>query len=307
MSLSELSKAKRHFWSLSTEKRDLFSPLAMQLFNTEEQFNRKAETTREQLRRLRGDISRPPKMSVVIAAYNEEPSIPIVLTSLGLSVDAPPTEVLVVNNTSDDRTGQIADFFGATVIGHEIKGYSKARRAGILAAKGELVLHTDADCYCSPHLLNKIAQFFDLNPKVEACFAPESYIGEKGQSVQVDMYNHAKEVTHTILSLLSYKHKRGNGRNFTARKDAFMDIGGGFDPEIGLASDLDTALQFINRGTMAVVEDKDAFVLSNARRLEEVGFLTIALQRLFKTDLPFILGRDFTRKKLEDVREKMCI
>jgi glycosyltransferase involved in cell wall biosynthesis len=301
----ELLKAQKHFWSLSANKKDLFSPLALQLFETEPQFERMAESCRKKLKALRGDKSRPPKISVVITAYNEEPSIPVVLTSLGMSVNAPSTEVLVINNASLDRTAQIAESFGARVIDHNIKGYSKARRAGILMSEGELVMHTDADCYCSPHLLMILSEFFNKNQRIEACFAPESYISEKGPSAQVFMYNHAKEITHTILSLLSYKHEKGNGRNFTARKSAFMKIGGGFNPQIGLASDLDTALQFIKRGTMAVIEDKDAFVLSNARRLEEVGFLTIALQRLFKTDLPFILGGDFTRKKLEDVREKV--
>jgi glycosyltransferase involved in cell wall biosynthesis len=94
-----------------------------------------------------------PKYSIVIPAYNEGARIPATLASVmecirtrGWSV-----EVLVVNDGSTDQTAEVVQTFARTAPevrlienpGNRGKGYSV--RAGMLEARGSIVLFTDAD------------------------------------------------------------------------------------------------------------------------------------------------------------------
>jgi len=100
----------------------------------------------------RGEGVRP-KYSIVIPAFNESARLPATLSSVVECVrtrgwDA---EVIVVNDGSTDRTGEVVREFIRTAPelrvmenpGNRGKGYSV--RAGMLAARGEIVLFTDAD------------------------------------------------------------------------------------------------------------------------------------------------------------------
>lgn len=81
------------------------------------------------------------KISVVIPCYNEEEGIVSTLKSIPPWVD----EVLVVDNNSYDQTAPLARKFGARVI-HEFKqGYGSAMQRGLKAAKGDIVITSDAD------------------------------------------------------------------------------------------------------------------------------------------------------------------
>ncbi len=101
-----------------------------------------------------------PKVSVVICAFNAEPTMQACLTSLQ-NLKYPAFEVIVVDDGSTDRTGKIADSFeGIHVIHQENKGLSAARNVGIAASLGEIVaftlvatfLHTGLPAVCGPNL-----------------------------------------------------------------------------------------------------------------------------------------------------------
>ena len=93
-------------------------------------------------------------MSVVVPAYNEERGIADTVIGLRdwLSARDPrPFEVIVVDNASEDGTAaeveHLADGARIQLLRNERnrgKGYSVRR--GMLAARGELRLHCDADC-----------------------------------------------------------------------------------------------------------------------------------------------------------------
>jgi len=92
--------------------------------------------------------SRPGGVSVVIPAYNEEGAIldglretQAILT--GLEIE---TELIVINDGSTDRTAEIARDAGFRVLDQpENRGYGAALKAGIEAAKFEIIVITDAD------------------------------------------------------------------------------------------------------------------------------------------------------------------
>ena len=64
----------------------------------------------------------PPIIDVIIPAYNEEKSIPKVIAEIPAIV----RHIVVANNNSTDRTGEVAKAAGAEVVFEAQKGYGKA-------------------------------------------------------------------------------------------------------------------------------------------------------------------------------------
>jgi len=90
----------------------------------------------------------PVEVSVVIPAFNEEEAIGEDLTEVREALEGfgVPFEIIVVDDGSGDRTGQIARERGARVVTHfSNRGVGAARKTGVLAARGEIVVMIDAD------------------------------------------------------------------------------------------------------------------------------------------------------------------
>lgn len=107
-----------------------------------------------------------PLVSVVVPAYNEEEAVAEELREIITVMDRTeyPYELLVIDDGSTDRTGEIAAKSGATVIRHPVnKGSGASRRTGIHHARGEIVVMTDADgtypCYQIPELLKWFPEY----------------------------------------------------------------------------------------------------------------------------------------------------
>jgi glycosyltransferase involved in cell wall biosynthesis len=92
-------------------------------------------------------------VSVVLPAHNEEAVIADTVTRCAqtLTVVAPDYEIIVIDDGSRDRTGEIADALAQTrpwtrvVHNHPQRGYGGALQAGFQAASKPLVFFMDAD------------------------------------------------------------------------------------------------------------------------------------------------------------------
>ena len=83
------------------------------------------------------------KVSVVIPAYNEEATIATVVQEFRAH---PRTdEVLVVDNNSRDRTGELAAAAGARVVHETTPGYGSALLRGLREAAGDSIVLVEAD------------------------------------------------------------------------------------------------------------------------------------------------------------------
>lgn len=80
-------------------------------------------------------------ISVVIPCYNEEAGIGRVLEKIPDFIQ----EIIVVDNNSTDRTAEIARTKGATVVHESRQGYGYAYKAGLAAAKGDIIVTMDGD------------------------------------------------------------------------------------------------------------------------------------------------------------------
>lgn len=85
------------------------------------------------------------KVSVVIPAYNEERSLPLVLGAIPAGIVQ---EVVVVDNGSTDATGRVARECGATLITEPRRGYGSACLAGLAYLRQrppDIVVFLDGD------------------------------------------------------------------------------------------------------------------------------------------------------------------
>lgn len=109
-----------------------------------------------------------PPLSVVIAARNEARGIEPALRSV-LALEGGDVEIIVVNDRSDDGTGQILDRMAAREprlrVAHVAElpagwlGKNHALWLGAGAARGELLLFTDADVVMAPDTLRRAAGY----------------------------------------------------------------------------------------------------------------------------------------------------
>jgi glycosyltransferase involved in cell wall biosynthesis len=109
-----------------------------------------------------------PSVSFVIAACNEERSIESALTSV-LRQDYPTYEVIVVNDRSTDKTGEILERLAAgnsrlRVLSVERLppgwlGKNYALHQGALRASGSLVVFSDADIVMHPSVLGRTVRY----------------------------------------------------------------------------------------------------------------------------------------------------
>jgi len=87
-------------------------------------------------------------VSVILPAYNEEESLAEEIRKIRESLDKAKIhyEFIVIDDASTDRTFEVAKKTGVTVIRHERnKGVGGARKTGILAAKSDVIITSDAD------------------------------------------------------------------------------------------------------------------------------------------------------------------
>lgn len=116
-----------------------------------------------------------PHVSVVIPAFNEEDYLGATLESLHKQDYVGTYEIIVVDNNSTDATAAVAKSFGARVVSEKNPGVCHARQKGTTAAKGEIVISTDADTTFSPTWLSTIASGF-ADPAVIAVAGPCRFI-----------------------------------------------------------------------------------------------------------------------------------
>ena len=95
------------------------------------------------------------KISVVIPAYNEEHSIGYVVRDFRDKA----AEVFVVDNSSLDRTAEVARQAGARVETVRLKGYGDTIRYGLDHAKGDILVVVEADYSFRARDLGKLLEY----------------------------------------------------------------------------------------------------------------------------------------------------
>jgi glycosyltransferase involved in cell wall biosynthesis len=201
-------------------------------------------------------LAQTPRVSVVVASYNGEPTLPACLASLA-RLNYPDYEVILVDDGSTDSTPQIAaQVGGVTPCAPSVRqeerrarndapyprfvclrhtanhGLSVARNTGIEAATGEIVAFTDADCRADEDWLYYVVGDL-LNSAFVGMGGPNLLPPEDSAVAAVVMASPGGPA-HVMLSDRQAEHIPGC--NMVFYKWALTAIGG-FDPVFRKAGD----------------------------------------------------------------------
>ena len=99
------------------------------------------------------------KVSLIIPAYNEEATIAAVIQDF--KTQPALDEIIIVDNNSKDRTGDIARELGTTVIHETKQGYGCALRSGMDRAEGDILILCEADGSFRSSDINKFIAYIE--------------------------------------------------------------------------------------------------------------------------------------------------
>jgi len=183
--------------------------------------------------------SKKSRVSIVVAARNEEKNIGNLLSELVNQTYANELyEIIIVNDGSEDRTGQIVDSFAnefenikhLQAIPDSKTGLIAKKNAlnqGIRQSNGEIILSTDADCHVKPTWIETMASYFTEDVAMVVGF---SQLGtrqnrysllEKLQAVDFLSLMAAAQGSLNLGCALA-----ASGQNIGYRKAAYDAIGG---------------------------------------------------------------------------------
>ena len=185
-------------------------------------------------------------ISVIIPARNEEDALPICLESLLKNTD-PSIEFIIVNDRSSDATQSIIDAYSSrdsrlrsiqlTEERHgNLRGKPGALHAGISAAKGDIIIMSDADCTFPKEWIHTIKHAYS-NPEIGMMAGFTSIH-------TTTAFHHLQDMewlmNHTLASAaMSLGHPLGCfGNNLSIRKSVYEAVGGYEGIEFSVTEDL---------------------------------------------------------------------
>ena len=184
-------------------------------------------------------MNNAPVASVVIPVLNGEATLGDLLIALKKQAGLPgPIEIIVVDNGSTDRTAEIAQTHGMTLLHQPVRGPSAARNLGLARARAEVVACTDADTVPTRRWLASLLGAF-ADPEVILATGPiygwQPATGAERYASALESYKREKCAEHPI-------HPFAHGMNVAVRRQAAQEIGG-WDEAMTSGEDLDFGIR----------------------------------------------------------------
>jgi cellulose synthase/poly-beta-1,6-N-acetylglucosamine synthase-like glycosyltransferase len=209
-------------------------------------------------------------ISVIVACRNEQKNLPDLLKCLAFQ-NYPEYlfEVIVVNDWSTDKTFEIASEFNGIsnilALDNKGKGKKQALRTGIKAAKGNLIITTDADCRMGKNWITTIAAFYELNrPDMIICPVQiKSVSGFFGKFQELEFMS-LQGIT--AGSAKSEQATMCNGANLAFKREVYLNNSNNLHDEINSGDDIFLlhSLKKRNRSKILWLESPDALVTTGS-------------------------------------------
>lgn len=227
------------------------------------------------------------EISIVVPAYNEESHIATTLTSLIEHTKGKYKEIIVVDNASSDKTGEIANSFeGVTVIHENKKGTGHARQTGFEHAKGEIVVFVDSDVMTPAGWIEKIIDCFEKNPSVVLLSGAYRYY--ESTHYPLWLLNMIWWVTPPVYWMVGYM---ANAGNCAVRAQALKSVGG-WDRGLAFYGD-DTDLARRLHAVGKTVWSLRFYNYSSGRRYDEFGIVKTCFNYMLSYWWPVLFHRPY--------------
>lgn len=207
------------------------------------------------------DYTYKPFVSVIISAYNEEDVIEKKLENI-IKTDYPSYEVIIANDASNDRTVELCDKFIKEHPDYDIKvntvvnhlGKTNAQNEAVEAAKGELIVFSDANSMFKTNAISELVSYFTADDIEYVC-------GSLIYMEDVDVSSAVAENTYWNFELKLRKIEsniktivNGNGAIYAVRKKDYrhIDLVNSHDYELPLYAGLNHKKALYNPKAIAV-------------------------------------------------------
>lgn len=193
-------------------------------------------------------MSAPPVMSVIIPCFQAAQVLPLQLRALATQAEAPPFELLIVDNrSSDDLEGVVEAHRMALLAGGatsvsvvpalEENGASYARNVGASRAETELLVFCDADDCVSQWWLADALALFDLADAFSGSAIPVP-AAEFGDDVAVlrSVFEPMGRSVPAVRAQQDLAIPILMGGDFGMRRSLFLELGG-FDQSLPVAGE----------------------------------------------------------------------
>jgi len=246
------------------------------------------------------------KISFVIPAYNEEKLLPTSLSAIERELNRSEydAEVIVVNNASTDRTGEVARSYPWVIVVDEPrKGMVRARQAGFAASTGDLIANVDADTMVPEGWLDRVLTEFERDENLAALSGPHVYYDLSiFHRALTKVWYFIGYLIHLVNHYIFNAGAMLQGGNFIVRRKHLDQIGG-FDTTIEFwGEDTDVAKRISKVGKVKWSFKLPMYI--SGRRLKHEGTLRTAGKYAINYIYPLIKGRPFTTE-YTDVREEV--
>ncbi len=179
-------------------------------------------------------------ISIIITTKNEEKNIENCLESINRqNYPRDQIEIIVVDNSSTDRTKEIALKY-TNLVFNKGPERSAQRNLGVEKSSGEYFIFLDADMILSENLIKDCVEKIQNNPEVIACYISEIVMGEnffsKVRRFERSFYD------ATVIDCARF-----------IKKDAFLQVGG-FDEDLTGPEDWDLDKKLRNIGRIDLIK-----------------------------------------------------
>lgn len=205
------------------------------------------------------------RFSVIIPAFNEEKYLSATLEAINdaLADFKHPSEIIVVDNESTDKTKQIAESYGSRVVSENQHNIGKVRNTGARSATGDILIFVDADTHVPEKLFQEIVDALQN----ERCLGGAVAVAyEKFQRKWMKYYLLGWKFWEKLLNTKQ-------GATQFCRKTVFEEIGG-YDEKIFMGEDVEfywrlTKFARKNDGFLHFIENPK--VTTSARRFDKMS------------------------------------
>lgn len=186
-----------------------------------------------------------PLVSVVTASYNMDQYVREAVDSV-LAQDWPALEIIVVDDGSTDDTQAVltayADEPRVTLISQPNRGQTKAKNAGLAAARGEFVAFCDADNAWLPGKLTRQVPVLQASPSAAVAYGDIVLMDGEGRAMPgLAPERYSGRITDRLLitNFVTF--------NTTVVRRRVIEEFGGFDESLRMAIDYDLWLRISTR------------------------------------------------------------